>query len=160
MTNSPTLFFSSTSGYRFLPSLDKYEANILTLLKPSEIQPNRGTYITPLICESWIRDHKWMPSSKKIYIVGLTSHGINNIVHRGSYSAWGAARIVNKNSSFAGNAEKDIYWSIFNYMKEALENSEICSEFYNAFHSFVSSSIDSKTVLLSLDGLERIISKK
>ncbi|MDO8291151.1 MAG: hypothetical protein Q7T44_18210 [Parvibaculum sp.] len=135
---TPVVFaFPSRNGYQFHPSDTGEKSDILAALTPSEDSWRGGISVAPFARASWVGHSSWLPKSKAIFIVGVTSRGIQNSVHRGGYSMWVAATIISRKKSFSGDEAMAIMKEVFEEFTEAAQSINKCQAFFEALGEYV-----------------------
>jgi hypothetical protein len=158
MNEKDTLFFPTRNGYCFIPEIDKHGSSVLAMLKPSGSFAHNTKGVSTLICNAWVIRHKYVPlSSHKVYIVGITSHGIKNEVHRGSHSAWGVTRITKRKTRISSESERSILREMLGSFRMAISNDSYCPDFHKAFLQFVVDDIGINAIEEQLSEIENKI---
>lgn len=134
--SAPVIFtYPSKNGYQFVPAHVEGRAAVLETLNSIDDAWVNGISISPFVHASWIRHGLSM--SKAIFVVGVTSRGIVNSAHRGSYSTWTAGKIVSTRKSFSTVETMDILHSVFEEFTIAIKDAERCQSFFEAFSEYV-----------------------
>ncbi len=129
--------FPTDYGYHFEDELKPYKKYILKALETKNgFQRDRGR-ISPLIGISFIGKHWFTPKNQMMFLLGFTSSGINNSIHRGSCSCWALVKIL-KIKTTPTRAQKEQYFSeLLGELKNIIKDQNYTNALYSAIYESV-----------------------
>src|SRR2546423_1177035 len=129
--------FPTENGYQFYPSDSKNEASILGLLTPDDENWSDEISISPFVRATWVGRFPFLPQNKAIFLVGVISRGIKNNVHRGSYSVWTTATIVQTKRSFSEENAKNYLEKLLDELRCSVTPETNCVPFFQAINKYL-----------------------
>lgn len=113
MKESRFFVYPTSYGYKFDPPEFLWKSEILPLLIPVDDRVSNNSAIFPFVRACWVGSRLYFVKTRAAFLVGVTSHGIPNELHRGSYSTWAAGCIIESKKPFAANETRSILESLF-----------------------------------------------
>ncbi|WP_283630000.1 hypothetical protein [Shewanella baltica] len=132
-----SFIFPTDFGYHFEDDLKLYKKDILKALESKSSFQEATEHISPLISDSFIGKFWFTPRNEMIFILGFTSSGINNNIHRGSCSYWALVKIVKVKKTPSKSQKEQVFIKLLDELKSIIKEQNYSNELYSALHENV-----------------------
>lgn len=150
--------FPSENGYVFEPKDCPMGTVIMPFLELRGTALTETSTLSPFVCGGWADEGLFHKQPRKVvFCVGLVSRGINNPVHRGSYSVWAATCYIERTMWIKKSEAQDILFHLLEEFESAVEANSRFPHFTDSLNKFVLSETGPSALKSAIDKIPNVI---